>query len=109
MAGRQSGLNGSRSSRTSRAPRWLPELSGTVSLGDERLRPTEARVSRSEAAERLLAPYQSAPRNAQPVDCAFRGNGGPEALKAKGDRLRELRIHRHTNLSLDDPQHRRNG
>jgi RNA-directed DNA polymerase len=25
-----------------------------------------------------------------------------EALKAKGDRLRELRIHRHTNLSLDD-------
>jgi RNA-directed DNA polymerase len=26
----------------------------------------------------------------------------PEALKAKGDRLRELRIHRHTNLSLDD-------
>ena len=26
----------------------------------------------------------------------------PEALKAKGDRLRELRIHRQTNLSLDD-------
>ena len=26
----------------------------------------------------------------------------PEALKAKSDRLRELRIHRHTNLSLDD-------
>jgi RNA-directed DNA polymerase len=26
----------------------------------------------------------------------------PEALKAKGDRLRELRIHRHTDLSLDD-------
>ena len=26
----------------------------------------------------------------------------PEALKAKGDRLRELRIHRRTNLSLDD-------
>jgi RNA-directed DNA polymerase len=26
----------------------------------------------------------------------------PEALKAKGDRLREMRIHRHTNLSLDD-------
>jgi RNA-directed DNA polymerase len=26
----------------------------------------------------------------------------PEALKAKGDRLCELRIHRHTNLSLDD-------
>jgi RNA-directed DNA polymerase len=26
----------------------------------------------------------------------------PEALKAKGDRLRELRIHRHTNLSLND-------
>jgi Group II intron, maturase-specific domain len=25
-----------------------------------------------------------------------------EALKAKGDRLRELRIHRHTNLSLND-------
>ena len=26
----------------------------------------------------------------------------PEALKAKSDRLREMRIHRHTNLSLDD-------
>jgi RNA-directed DNA polymerase len=26
----------------------------------------------------------------------------PEALKAKSDRLRELRIHRHTDLSLDD-------
>ena len=26
----------------------------------------------------------------------------PEALKAKGDRLRELRIHRRTDLSLDD-------
>ena len=26
----------------------------------------------------------------------------PEALKAKSDRLRELRIHRHTNLSLND-------
>jgi RNA-directed DNA polymerase len=26
----------------------------------------------------------------------------PEALKAEGDRLRELRIDRHTNLSLDD-------
>ncbi len=26
----------------------------------------------------------------------------PEALKAKGGRLREMRIHRHTNLSLDD-------
>jgi RNA-directed DNA polymerase len=26
----------------------------------------------------------------------------PEALKAKGDRLRELRIHRHTDLLLDD-------
>ena len=26
----------------------------------------------------------------------------PEALKAKSNRLRELRIHRHTNLSLDD-------
>jgi RNA-directed DNA polymerase len=26
----------------------------------------------------------------------------PEALKAKGDRLRELRIHRRTNLTLND-------
>ena len=30
----------SRSSRTSRAPHLLPELSGTVCLGDERLLPT---------------------------------------------------------------------
>ena len=33
---------------------------------------------------------------------AFSPAISPEALKAKGDRLRELRIHRHTNLSLDD-------
>jgi len=45
----------------------LPELSGTVSLGDERVRRTRLGSVDSEAAERLLAPFQSAPRNAQPV------------------------------------------
>ena len=29
----------------------------------------------------------------------------PEALKAKSDRLRELRIHRRTDLTLDDLAH----
>jgi hypothetical protein len=41
-------LERSRSSWTSRAPRSLPELSRTVSLGDERTAPDKARVCRSE-------------------------------------------------------------
>src|ERR1019366_5240292 len=48
------GLERSRSSRTSRAPHLLPELSGTVSLGDERLLPTRLGLS-IRAVERLLA------------------------------------------------------
>jgi RNA-directed DNA polymerase len=50
--------------------------------------------------------YAFRPRSAQRKDgrrfTSFLPAISPEALKAKSDRLRELRIHRHTNLSLDD-------
>jgi RNA-directed DNA polymerase len=50
--------------------------------------------------------YAFRPREARRKDgkkfTSFLPAISPEALKAKSDRLRELRIHRHTNLSLDD-------
>jgi RNA-directed DNA polymerase len=50
--------------------------------------------------------YAFRPREARRKDgkkfTSFLPAISPEALKAKCDRLRELRIHRHTNLSLDD-------
>jgi RNA-directed DNA polymerase len=50
--------------------------------------------------------YAFRPRSAQRKDgrrfTSFLPAISPGALKAKSDRLRELRIHRHTNLSLDD-------
>jgi RNA-directed DNA polymerase len=50
--------------------------------------------------------YEFRPRSARRKDgkkfTSFLPAISPEALKAKSDRLREMRIHRHTNLSLDD-------
>jgi RNA-directed DNA polymerase len=50
--------------------------------------------------------YAFRPREARRKDgrkfTSFLPAISPEALKAKSDRLRELRIHRHTNLSLND-------
>ncbi len=50
--------------------------------------------------------YTFRPREARRKDGAkftsFLPAISPEALKAKSARLRELRIHRHTNLTLDD-------
>ena len=50
--------------------------------------------------------YAFRPREARRKDgkkfTSFSPAVSPEALKAKSDRLRALRIHRHTNLSLDD-------
>ena len=50
--------------------------------------------------------YAFRPREARRKDgkksTSFSPAVSPEALKAKSDRLRELRIHRHTDLSLDD-------